>query len=592
MSFIHTFARLRLYVKNLSKDKPNLKEPDAFAYWFCQAALLHPDDDKAIRAGLCGKANDKNNDVITWSNLSHEVYICQTKFHQTLAAVSEKPNDVTSFAHIADGLSQPTEKKMNDCFLKANQRVKLLLAEVWRLMHKHNFKLRLFYVTTGKVSKALVEEAESIVQASHIEAEFMVYDGHKCCRIFESFENLVPAIPFVSIAGVETHITPSINAAGVKSAVFAVPVSQIKAIFDNHKERLFARNIRLFKGESAQTNVEIAETLRKRPEHFFYLNNGITILGSDIIESNSMSGLKVLRIFEPQIINGQQTTRTISKLSEVPQNAEVLVKVICRKPESDKEIGAFRNFIYSVVRATNSQTKINASELAANNPEQIKIERALQRLKWKYVRKAGKAEEESIYHDDDVNGVVTLKALATAVVVCERDPQYIRREGIETLFQSQSKSQHLYDKVFSDTKRDYDYLLCYLLFLLAKRKGKAHKKQAQKLAALGQYFVAYVMRQVLEPLYHKRPDELMAALSVNLKHRQFAPQLRVLSTVVMTAWQEFYRNRKDSDQDPLSFVSAKASKEAWWTYWKSFACSRHRKSAAKAVATILSAAKG
>lgn len=585
MSFMKTYAQLRLYVKSVAREKARLKESDAFAYWFCQAAILHPDDENAIRAALCGNANDKNMDVISWSDISEEVYICQTKYRDRLAKSNETRNDVTVFAHVADAMAESSEKKMHDHFPKANKDVRLRLSKAWQLVHKHGYKLQLLYVSTGRFSENLVSEAESIVAASKSGAKILLYDGYDCCRIFLSFENLVPAIPFISIYGIKERLDPSAFDTGVKSTVFAAPVAQIKEIFDRHNERLFARNIRLDKGEKSQTNAEIADTLQKHPEHFFYMNNGITILGSDIRLSDEMTGAPELRISEPQIINGQQTTRTIGRMRVAPPNAEVLVKVICRRPESDKEIKQFRNFIYSVVRATNSQTKVNASELAANNPEQVEVERAFERVKWRYIRKSGKAERVETFDLPAMNGTVTLKSLATAIVVCEQDPQFIRREGIEALFHS--GKQALYNKVFDERKRWHDYLICHLLLHLAKPKGRKAQKQVQQLASLGQYFVAYTMRQLLDPVYVKKTDALMGDLSLNLRGRQFPPNLHALRGHVAIAWQGFYRDCKERDDDPLSFVGGKASKEAWMKYWGSHACNKHRKDALKIVAALL-----
>lgn len=49
----------------------------------------------------------------------------------------------------------------------------------------------------------------------------------------------------------------------------------------DHGRNLFARNIRNFKG-STEVNNSITATLRDQPEHFWYFNNGITILCSRV----------------------------------------------------------------------------------------------------------------------------------------------------------------------------------------------------------------------------------------------------------------------------------------------------------------------
>ena len=52
-------------------------------------------------------------------------------------------------------------------------------------------------------------------------------------------------------------------------------------------------------------------TLQKEPEYFWYYNNGITIV-CDEAKQESSRGRQILRVTNPQVINGQQTTRTLA----------------------------------------------------------------------------------------------------------------------------------------------------------------------------------------------------------------------------------------------------------------------------------------
>jgi hypothetical protein len=61
------------------------------------------------------------------------------------------------------------------------------------------------------------------------------------------------------------------------------------------------------------------DTLKEKPERFWYYNNGITIV-CDRATRIQERGKDRLRIENPQIINGQQTTRV---LAEVPSSSAV-----------------------------------------------------------------------------------------------------------------------------------------------------------------------------------------------------------------------------------------------------------------------------
>ena len=91
----------------------------------------------------------------------------------------------------------------------------------------------------------------------------------------------------------------------------------VAALYERAGLRLFARNIRGFMGMKTPVNKGMVATLEKEPERFFYYNNGITIV-CDEAERKSSQGRDFMQVGNPQIINGQQTTRT---LAAFPQNA-------------------------------------------------------------------------------------------------------------------------------------------------------------------------------------------------------------------------------------------------------------------------------
>lgn len=74
-------------------------------------------------------------------------------------------------------------------------------------------------------------------------------------------------------------------------------------------DRLYERNVRLFLGGRRKINRGIAETLNKKPEIFGLYNNGITIVVSDFSIAKTDDSLTIL--FDPYIVNGCQTTKTI-----------------------------------------------------------------------------------------------------------------------------------------------------------------------------------------------------------------------------------------------------------------------------------------
>ena len=72
-------------------------------------------------------------------------------------------------------------------------------------------------------------------------------------------------------------------------------------------DQLYEKNVRQFLGSRRKINKGIANTLRNTPELFGLYNNGITIVVSDYSTKSDYYCM----LFDPYVVNGCQTTRTI-----------------------------------------------------------------------------------------------------------------------------------------------------------------------------------------------------------------------------------------------------------------------------------------
>jgi hypothetical protein len=135
----------------------------------------------------------------------------------------------------------------------------------------------------------------------------------------------------------------------------------------NLRKSFFEANVRDYQGKNS-VNSSIADTLEHRStEDFWWLNNGVTILASEI----TLITNKSLQLVNPEIVNGLQTSREIFNFfSENPyavenENRTLLVRIIM--PESE---GARDNIIF----ATNNQTNIPKSSLRVTDSIHLQIE--------------------------------------------------------------------------------------------------------------------------------------------------------------------------------------------------------------------------
>lgn len=146
--------------------------------------------------------------------------------------------------------------------------------------------------------------------------------------------------------------------------------SLIEAYNKYNSEGLFNLNIRRYI-RSKSVDDGINQTLNKKRDNFWFLNNGLTIACDDYqIDGN------VLKLFDFSIVNGGQTTTLISKYDG--SNREEffipckIVKSINKLNDEDRMV-----FFNDIAEATNSQKPIQPRDLKSNSPEMLQLQQLL-----------------------------------------------------------------------------------------------------------------------------------------------------------------------------------------------------------------------
>ncbi|MFD7700334.1 AIPR family protein [Streptomyces caelestis] len=159
-----------------------------------------------------------------------------------------------------------------------------------------------------------------------------------------------------------------------------VPAGDIAAWYDRHGERLFDGNIRHALGRTA-VNEALVATLRREPQHFWYFNNGITVLAESINRAARDSHSRTTGLFRltgATVVNGAQTAASIHAVMQedetLLEDAEIWIRVIGLD-------GCPDGFASSVTRATNTQNGVDARDFIALDPNQDRI-RAQLRLQF------------------------------------------------------------------------------------------------------------------------------------------------------------------------------------------------------------------
>ena len=158
------------------------------------------------------------------------------------------------------------------------------------------------------------------------------------------------------------------------SAIYGqVDATAVAGWFADYGPQLFVENLRLFLGSASEVNASIVETLVNHPQHFWYLNNGITVLCERVGKkalggSNKKTGY--FTFTGVSVVNGAQTVGCIGKAvndhPEAVADARVSVRFISLEncPEG---------FGAEVTRGTNTQNRVERRDFVALDGQQIRL---------------------------------------------------------------------------------------------------------------------------------------------------------------------------------------------------------------------------
>lgn len=200
------------------------------------------------------------------------------------------------------------------------------------------------------------------------------------------------------------------------------------------RKTFFEANVRDYQGHNS-VNSSIANTLEgEENEDFWWLNNGVTILSTDI----KLITNKSLQVVNPEIVNGLQTSREIynyfsergGRIDE--DNRTILVRVI--RPESEESRD---NIIFS----TNNQTSIPKSSLRVTNTIHLQIEMYFKNRGLYYDRRKNYYKNQKKKAIDIISVSFLAQCLISLVL---RKPDFARARP-STLLTDEETYKYLYE---------------------------------------------------------------------------------------------------------------------------------------------------
>lgn len=332
-----------------------------------------------LGSAITDGSKDGGIDLVYFNAAELTLYLVQTKWHED-GHGSMELGEVLKFI---EGVKKVLDNNLDGL----NERVKGKKADIERALFDANAKFMLVLAHTGQedLSEEVGAALGSYVETQNDTSELMFL------RVLKQSE-LHKAVA-AGLAGAPVSAEVQLYGWGqVREPHFAVYgqvcAADVAGWMKTNGPRLFEKNLRQFLGASA-VNQDLVETLVQRPEDFWYFNNGITAVASDVAKKPIGGNSSESAIFECSgfcVVNGAQTVGSI--FAAAAQNAEAVSKAMVpvRIISSAKSAAPFAS---EVTRFTNTQNAIEKRDFVALDPQQERIRQELHIEGVEYVYKSG-----------------------------------------------------------------------------------------------------------------------------------------------------------------------------------------------------------
>lgn len=422
-------------------------------------------------------------------------------------------------------------------------------------------KYRLFIFTDADMSSAI--KTIDIEDCNGIPVEGQIWDIERLFRVCCSEQGRqVIEIDFTEYceSGIPCLEASSAVTDRYSSYLGVIPGKVLADIYDKYGSKLLEGNVRSFLSTKVAVNKKIRATILNSPEMFFAFNNGISATAMDVQIETTNQGkfIKFARDF--QIINGGQTTASISnaryKDKASLDNIYVQMKLTAIDESTQEESD---ELIRNISRSSNSQNKVSDADFFASHPFHRRMEQISRHMfapassgaqyetKWFYERARGQylqeqmrmtpAKKKQFELQHPKNKVIKKTDLAKVQNTWRGNPQIVSK-GAQTNFASFAEwindEWEKNDTQFNERYFQSTAALLLLFQLLEKQIPKQEWYEGGYRANVIYYTVA---------LFHKLLNEQFGGMDLDLIYiwnKQEVPEI-IASILIDLSKEVFYK---------------------------------------------------
>lgn len=319
-------------------------------------------------AAVVDGGGDGGIDAVYYTPNAHTLWLVQSKF---IASGRGEPDlgGVTKFKAGIENLLQG-----NFSAFAKNEAWKKLIPTLEVIFRESSLQVRAVVVYSG-INLVSEDRRRLFDDLRHRFSPDSDYLQFQLCNLTTVHDWLTgadqaPGVPELEI----TLLKPGWVPAPYETLYGLLSLADLAGFYKKHGRRLIAANIRAYKGDT-EVNKQILATIRDEPEHFFYLNNGLTAYCQRLEVENldrANSEKKRVRAFGISIVNGAQTLGSVAEFFGTPPDPApqgfVFLKVISMVGCEDE-----RSFADRITHSTNFQNQIGARDFVALDEQQERI---------------------------------------------------------------------------------------------------------------------------------------------------------------------------------------------------------------------------
>jgi hypothetical protein len=342
------------------------------------------DFDNFIKDHIVDMCNDAGNDAIFTNQKTNEIIIFQFKFSNNSLLNTEEIKKNKKFIDWIlkiDNNSLNINNKLRKVF---DTEISNILTD--ENIRNNNYKISLYYVDNSFDSriKTDIKALFTNYQDKSINFQNKFYDYEELKELFDDVE--IPENDITLEMVENEYFIKKLNyfdpdETEVNTIVTSILANSLKPVIEDKKELILALNVRYYKGENDINSKIKREYSKGKKSNFWILNNGINAICEDF----TLEGNKFIKIKNFQIVNGGQTTKTLTRIvNDLPNDVQILMRLTKIRDKTK-----ISNIAMDIAVASNSQNAISSRDLHSGDRIQCKIFTMLDTINIFYDKKDG-----------------------------------------------------------------------------------------------------------------------------------------------------------------------------------------------------------